>query len=62
VWVKGIVGFRVMHNERGVREPGRPGLAEEFDLEPVLVAGANGYPGAWEFFGADSPVAEGVRE
>ncbi|MGO8897937.1 MAG: hypothetical protein ACLQU5_06250, partial [Isosphaeraceae bacterium] len=45
VGVKGIVGFRVMHNDRVVREPGRPGDAEEFDLEPVLVAGVSGYPG-----------------
>jgi hypothetical protein len=62
VWVKGIVRFCVLVNERSPREPRLPGLAEEFDLQPVLVAAASGYPGAWAFARADSPAAEGVQE
>jgi len=59
VRVKGIVRFCVLVDGRAAREPRLPGLAEEFDLQPVLVAGASGYPGAWAFARADSPAAGG---
>jgi hypothetical protein len=59
VRVKGIVRFCVLVDGRAAREPRLPGLAEEFDLQPVLVVVASGYPGAWAFARADSPAAGG---
>jgi hypothetical protein len=55
-------GIGILCSVSGLPESQRlRGLAEESDLQLVLVVGASGYPGVGEFAGADSPAAGEVR-